>query len=383
MVERIRPGERKSETMSPTTQTNDLAIFGFCELWGLVFALPPGDALYRGEPLTMRMGVFLAIGSIFAIVGPTWPWIKTNFPRRLSVSISRTASDFRYWLGALALLFAFVIGPDLYQEAVSRGSTPASSAAATAQEIEQATKPIQDKLEAANAEFEKNKNELRQSLSAANATINDLRSQLDTAKRARDVMSQQRDTAIQQRDAANQQLASKGASSAAQPPSPPAQPSQLSKEDVAARADILNSANSQLTSISTIVDEGNSLIADWPTKVKENVSLFAQQLINLQRKYDGAIRALVNMQSAYNGGYADIFSEISYASLENKTYLSLDAFYHAVAALPAPLSDDYETPLRPYANAVKRALDADRGAIDATQKTVASKLGRVPNVTSK
>ena len=102
-----------------------MAVFGFCELWGLVFALPPGEALYNGAPMTFKMGVFLVLGSLFAILGPAWPWVKTRFPRRLSASVARTASDFRYWLYALSILFVFLIGPDIYQRAL--GNAPAQA----------------------------------------------------------------------------------------------------------------------------------------------------------------------------------------------------------------------------------------------------------------
>jgi len=89
--------------IEPAVPTNNLAVFGFCELWGLIFGLPPGEDLYRGAPVTARMVAFLAIGGAFAILGPTWPASKSKFPRRLSASFVRTASDFRWWV--IALLF--------------------------------------------------------------------------------------------------------------------------------------------------------------------------------------------------------------------------------------------------------------------------------------
>lgn len=97
--------------------TNDKAVLGFCELWALFFGLPPGEALYRGEPLTMRMALFMGIASVFAVLGPIWPIVKTRFPRRLSTSFVRAASDFRWWavvllaLGALGYLAVPTIEP--------------------------------------------------------------------------------------------------------------------------------------------------------------------------------------------------------------------------------------------------------------------------------
>ncbi len=60
--------------------------------------------------MTARMVAFLAIDGAFAILGPTWPASKSKFPRRLSASFVRTASDFRWWV--IALLFG-LIGPAL------------------------------------------------------------------------------------------------------------------------------------------------------------------------------------------------------------------------------------------------------------------------------
>ncbi len=83
--------------------TNDLAVFGFCELWGLIFGLPPGEDLYHGGAVTLRMITFLAIGAAFAILGPTWPLVKSRFPRRFASGFVRAASDFRWWIVMLLL----------------------------------------------------------------------------------------------------------------------------------------------------------------------------------------------------------------------------------------------------------------------------------------
>jgi hypothetical protein len=94
--------------------TNDLAVFGFCELWGLAFGFPPVEELYHGAAVSTRMVTFMAIGGAFAALGPTWPLIKARFPRRWSVTFVRTASDFRAWLAAFVAIFIFMYGPELY-----------------------------------------------------------------------------------------------------------------------------------------------------------------------------------------------------------------------------------------------------------------------------
>ncbi len=89
------------QSTTPASRAQDLAVFGFCELWGLVFGLPPGEDLYHGAPMTARMFTFLSIGAAFAILGPTWPLVKRRFPLAWLLRIS---TDFGYWLFALGLL---------------------------------------------------------------------------------------------------------------------------------------------------------------------------------------------------------------------------------------------------------------------------------------
>ncbi len=98
---------------SKSVPTNNTAVFVFCELMGSVFCLPPGDALYRGDPPSMRMIAFLVIGAFFAVLGPSWPLVKSKFPRRFSVNFVRVASDFRWCMVLLLILFAYGVIPPL------------------------------------------------------------------------------------------------------------------------------------------------------------------------------------------------------------------------------------------------------------------------------
>jgi hypothetical protein len=102
---------------------HDVAVFGFCELLGLVFGLPPGEDLYHGAPVTVRLIVFLAIGLFFAVLGPSWPFLRRKYAgvqvMTLSATFARTALDFRYWFVGLIVLYAFTYGPDVYRRAVS------------------------------------------------------------------------------------------------------------------------------------------------------------------------------------------------------------------------------------------------------------------------
>lgn len=55
------------------------------------------------------MIIFTVIASIFAVLCPTWPHVKGRFPRRLSATFVRTASDFRWWAGVLIVMFAYLV----------------------------------------------------------------------------------------------------------------------------------------------------------------------------------------------------------------------------------------------------------------------------------
>jgi hypothetical protein len=96
-----------SEVEVGKAPTNNLVVFGFCELWGILLGLPPGEDLYHGQAVTARMLTFLIIGSSFAILGPAWPWVKNRFPRRLSATFVRAATDFRWWM--IVVLVGFVV----------------------------------------------------------------------------------------------------------------------------------------------------------------------------------------------------------------------------------------------------------------------------------
>ncbi len=90
----------------PEASTSDRAVFTFFEAIGLMFILPPGEPLFRGEPITPRMGVFLLLGALSCAAGPAWPQLRRRLGPRFSASVARAASDFRWWL--VIVLVAFV-----------------------------------------------------------------------------------------------------------------------------------------------------------------------------------------------------------------------------------------------------------------------------------
>jgi hypothetical protein len=97
---------------------SDHAVLGFCEILALMFGLPPGEALFRGEPLSLRLFGFIVMGVIFAALGPAWPAVRKKFPQQtLVLSLSRIASDARYWLAIVLVGFLYVASPEMYRRA--------------------------------------------------------------------------------------------------------------------------------------------------------------------------------------------------------------------------------------------------------------------------
>jgi hypothetical protein len=94
---------------------SDRAVLGVCELLGLVFALPFGDDLFRGTPITAvppAHYAYLGIGVLWAALGPLWPAMKRKFPQSVFVStLGRAALDARTWIFVLLILFVYLTMP--------------------------------------------------------------------------------------------------------------------------------------------------------------------------------------------------------------------------------------------------------------------------------
>jgi len=100
--------------------TNDHAVLGLCEILALMFGLPPGEALFRGEPLSLRLVGFIVAGAFFAVLGPGWPAVRKKFPQQtLVLSVGRIASDARYWLAIILVGFLYAASPEMYRRAVA------------------------------------------------------------------------------------------------------------------------------------------------------------------------------------------------------------------------------------------------------------------------
>lgn len=99
-----------------STRGSDRSILGFCELLGLMFALPFGEDLYHGTPITNAHTFYLIIGLLFALAGPMWPTMRAKLlPPRFADKFSDAALDPRYWIFALLAGLICVVASDSYQ----------------------------------------------------------------------------------------------------------------------------------------------------------------------------------------------------------------------------------------------------------------------------
>ncbi len=86
----------------------DKAVFGFCELLALVFALPFGDALYHGTPVSGAQIGFLVLGGLWAAAGPMWPMIRSEAAQPVKTSLEHAARDARTWIAVLLFAFGYL-----------------------------------------------------------------------------------------------------------------------------------------------------------------------------------------------------------------------------------------------------------------------------------
>ena len=109
----------------PDNKSHDYAGIGLFELLGLMFGLPAADALYHGKPIDSRMLGFIAAGCFFAGLGTAWPTVRKKFPQQaLVLSVSRIATDARYWLAIILVGFLYAASPEIYHRAVAPTPPP-------------------------------------------------------------------------------------------------------------------------------------------------------------------------------------------------------------------------------------------------------------------
>lgn len=97
-----KPGENSTHS--------DRADLGLCDLLALMFALPFGEDLYHGNPITDTNIAYLVVGLMLAAFGHIWPRVKASLPSRWTHTVAQASLDFRVWLGVLLIIFSFRLG---------------------------------------------------------------------------------------------------------------------------------------------------------------------------------------------------------------------------------------------------------------------------------
>jgi small-conductance mechanosensitive channel len=241
---------------------------------------------------------------------------------------------------------------------------PFSSWFSEANDIAQAIKPLQERLDAANSELSKARNVPPRSLPSDIDTINELRSNLADAKR---------------------QLEARQSPQPAQPSVqnvPSVNNENVGNNDLLSQLDILRSIDSQFNNISRTISDDYRFYGDWSSRIKANKEQYALDVTNSMYAWDRIMRAFLDMpvSDAYR---TEIIDAAGAQARRQQTYLALVRLSEAVTALPAQLPDDYENIIRPYVNALKNELDTDRAWMEKTQKMSVSKRTELSNILCK
>jgi hypothetical protein len=103
---RLTPEMSEQSEEKPTWLGSlDKAVFGFCGLLGFMFALPFGDAIYHGTPISSSQIGFLVLGVACAAAGPMCAMFRTKAVAPATASLEIAARDARTWIAVM--LFAF------------------------------------------------------------------------------------------------------------------------------------------------------------------------------------------------------------------------------------------------------------------------------------
>jgi len=95
MFLRLLRAEMSDESSSKARDAIDRAVFAVCELLGLTFALPFGDAIYRGEQPAQAQWIYLGVGILLGVAGTAPFWIREAW-KRLRYSTSKEKGPLTY-----------------------------------------------------------------------------------------------------------------------------------------------------------------------------------------------------------------------------------------------------------------------------------------------
>lgn len=148
--------------------------------------------------------------------------------------------------------------------------------------------------------------------------------------------------------------------------SPPGQTPQqitLTAENIRTLIDVWRSVAGQMNEIINLTNAGQAQIPNWPQTVKSGPQNFGQELIRLRNSINQRRISLQSLYNAYQGlpNVRSTLAQVATTGVFDRLYAALDSFSHETQNLPAPpapLPEDFENTLRPYAGELKGALDA-------------------------
>ena len=288
----------------------DKAMLGLCETLALLFGLPFGEDLYNDKPVTGWHLFYLAIGLVFAVVGPMWPWIRTRtwLPTSVAASLSKAPLDARLWIAVLLLLFLYGTAPEIYQRATAPVA-PRVGTGFTQQQVD----------------------------AKVAAATKSIQAQLDNATR-------QRDAALADAAALRQRLNT--------PPLPPADKPIWNSEEIAIRSDLWRTIQRNVDGVVRAYNYSDTLLGKWEDQIPLNKKDYLRELSDLR----GLIVATSNKIQELRRDYPN-YQDIS--AVLDQPYVgpllnSIDDFSLAVSSLPDELPPNYQITIRPKAGAVLR-----------------------------
>ena len=137
----------------------DKAVLALCEVVALLFALPFGEDLYRGAPVTLRHQIYLGIGLMFAVTGP----FVSRIAQTMSPQLQQVARNLYVWLAIILLIFVYGAYRDIWEPGIVASLESQNSALIAwleAAETEKAT--LNEWLQQAQRERDDARKELKQ-----------------------------------------------------------------------------------------------------------------------------------------------------------------------------------------------------------------------------
>jgi hypothetical protein len=121
----------------------DKAVFGLFEALALLFALPFGEKLYRGAPITLSDTIYLGVGLVFAAAGP----FVSRASKIMHPQLKLAARNVYVWLAVILLIFLYgayqgITGPGSYAAQEARLATLSGRLQQGQREVSEANRSV-------------------------------------------------------------------------------------------------------------------------------------------------------------------------------------------------------------------------------------------------